>query len=123
MPAMQFISASLGVDCEYCHVERQMDKDDKKEKVTARKMIAMTLAINRESFDGRKEVTCYSCHRGMARPALDSRGREGWRRTGGRGAPRRPSCLPLARSWRSTCWPLAGPKRWGGSRAACRRGR
>src|SRR3974390_2436586 len=45
IPTMQFISASLGVECEFCHVPHQMDKDDKKEKQTARKMIAMQLAI------------------------------------------------------------------------------
>ena len=39
IPAMQFITASLGVDCEYCHVEHAFDKDDKKPKVMARKMM------------------------------------------------------------------------------------
>ena len=34
IPTMQFITASLGVECEFCHVEHQMDKDDKKEKKT-----------------------------------------------------------------------------------------
>jgi len=68
IPAMQFISASLGVDCEYCHVEHAMDKDDKKQKVTARKMIAMMMAINKDNFEGHREVTCYSCHRGGAEP-------------------------------------------------------
>src|SRR5215470_4580583 len=58
VPTMQFISASLGVECDFCHVDRQMDKDDKKEKQTARKMIAMQLAINRASFDGKVQVTC-----------------------------------------------------------------
>jgi len=67
-PAMQFISAALGVDCEYCHVERAPEKDDKKEKQTARKMITMTFAINHDHFDGHREVTCVSCHRGAARP-------------------------------------------------------
>ena len=66
---MQFISASLGVDCEHCHVERANEKDDKKEKETARKMIAMVAAINRDSFAGKREVTCNSCHRGAVRPA------------------------------------------------------
>src|SRR5437899_13061225 len=33
IPGMQFITASLGVECEYCHVEHAMDKDDKKTKV------------------------------------------------------------------------------------------
>ena len=67
-PAMQFISAALGVDCEYCHVDRAPEKDDKKEKTTARKMITMTLAINHDHFDGHREVTCVSCHRGASRP-------------------------------------------------------
>jgi hypothetical protein len=31
-------------------------------------MIAMTLAINKDSFNSRKEVTCYSCHRGSHDP-------------------------------------------------------
>lgn len=68
IPAMQFISASLGVDCEFCHVEHAPEKDDKKEKKTARKMITMTLAIDHDSFEGRREVTCNSCHRGAAHP-------------------------------------------------------
>lgn len=47
---MQFISASLGVECEFCHDERDKDKDDKKTKKTAREMIRMVLAINQNSF-------------------------------------------------------------------------
>ena len=68
IPSMQFIAASLGVECEYCHVAHANEKDDKKPKVTARKMIGMMMAINKENFEGRREVTCYSCHRGSARP-------------------------------------------------------
>jgi len=68
IPAMQFMSASLGVDCEHCHVERQFDKDDKKPKQTARKMIQMMFAINKDNFSGHREVTCYSCHHGVADP-------------------------------------------------------
>ena len=67
-PAMQFIAASLGVECEFCHVEHKFESDDKPAKATARKMIAMTLAINKESFSGHKEVTCYTCHRGSHDP-------------------------------------------------------
>ena len=33
IPAMQFITASLGVECEFCHVQDAFDKDDKKTKV------------------------------------------------------------------------------------------
>ena len=65
---MQFISASLGVECNFCHVEGKFDSDDKPAKKTARQMIAMTLAIDKDSFNGRKEVTCYSCHRGSNDP-------------------------------------------------------
>jgi len=32
IPTMQFIVGALGVDCEFCHVEHDRDKDDKKEK-------------------------------------------------------------------------------------------
>jgi hypothetical protein len=66
--SMQFIVASLGVECEFCHVEHAMDKDDKKMKMTARKMISMMLAINKVNFQGEREVTCYTCHRGAAKP-------------------------------------------------------
>jgi hypothetical protein len=68
IPAMEFISASLGVDCEYCHVEHAFDKDDKKPKQAARKMVEMMFAINRDNFNGHREVTCYSCHHGASDP-------------------------------------------------------
>jgi photosynthetic reaction center cytochrome c subunit len=67
-PTMEFISASLGVECGYCHVQHAFDKDDKPTKRTARKMMLMMFAINKDSFEGRREVTCYSCHRGAAKP-------------------------------------------------------
>src|SRR5215470_890596 len=68
IPSMQFITYSLGVECSYCHVEGALEKDDKKTKLTARKMMKMMLAINRENFDSRQVVTCNSCHRGVSRP-------------------------------------------------------
>jgi photosynthetic reaction center cytochrome c subunit len=67
-PAMQFISSSLGVECEFCHVQNAFEKDDKKSKQTARKMIEMQMAINRDHFKGEREVTCFSCHRGNENP-------------------------------------------------------
>ncbi len=67
-PTMQFITASLGVDCGFCHVPDQFEKDDKKPKQTARKMMAMMFAINKDNFDGHREVTCNSCHRGSTDP-------------------------------------------------------
>ena len=68
IPSMQFISASLGVECEYCHVEGAFEKDDKKTKQTARKMMEMMFAINKGNFENHRAVTCYTCHRGNAHP-------------------------------------------------------
>jgi photosynthetic reaction center cytochrome c subunit len=68
IPAMQFIAASLGVQCDFCHLENAFDKDDKETKQKARKMMRMMFAINRDNFDGHKEVTCYACHRGAHKP-------------------------------------------------------
>jgi photosynthetic reaction center cytochrome c subunit len=68
IPTMQFISASLGVECGFCHVERHFDKDDKKPKQIARKMMKMITAINQSNFDSHQEVTCNTCHRGSRIP-------------------------------------------------------
>ena len=68
VPAMQFITYSLGVECSYCHVEGALEKDDKKPKQTARKMMQMMAAINRDNFDSKQAVTCNSCHRGAPHP-------------------------------------------------------
>lgn len=65
---MRYFSFSLGKDCEFCHVEHKMDLDDKKEKKTARKMIAMNQSINQDNFDGKREVRCYTCHQGHGEP-------------------------------------------------------
>ena len=67
-PAMQFIASSLGVECTFCHVQGKMEADDKGAKKTAREMMHMQAEINKASFRGQKQVTCYSCHRGSARP-------------------------------------------------------
>src|SRR5580704_3783338 len=68
IPAMRFITASLGVKCNYCHVPDHFEKDDKKPKQIARDMMRMMLAIDKDSFAGNREVTCYSCHRGSLKP-------------------------------------------------------
>jgi len=68
IPTMQFITASLGVECEFCHVEHAPEKDDKKQKKFARHMIEMQMNINKDNFEGKRWVTCYSCHRGAAKP-------------------------------------------------------
>lgn len=75
IPTMQFIAASLGVNCAYCHVNTggkwEFEKDDKKNKLTARRMIQMTLDINKGNRDvlGGAGVSCFTCHKGMTEPA------------------------------------------------------
>ncbi|HEY6250594.1 MAG TPA: c-type cytochrome [Candidatus Angelobacter sp.] len=64
---MTFITASLGVDCTFCHVEAY-EKDEKKTKRTARQMMQMMMAINKENFEGRTKVTCNTCHQGRHEP-------------------------------------------------------
>lgn len=68
LPAMRYITSALGVECEYCHVPKHFDSDDKHHKLTARKMMTMMFAIDKDNFNGRREVTCYTCHRGAAHP-------------------------------------------------------
>lgn len=67
-PMMNYISASLGVGCAFCHVRSgarmEFDKDDVNHKNIARRMIQMTMDINKNSFQGRTQVSCYTCHRG-----------------------------------------------------------
>ncbi len=67
-PTMQFITASLGVQCDFCHVQGAFEKDDKKPKQTARKMMEMMIAINADNFDGHRAVTCNTCHNGNSKP-------------------------------------------------------
>lgn len=65
--AMAFISGSLGVRCNYCHVN-PFDKDDKPQKLAARRMIQMVFDLNKGSFNGQAAVSCYTCHRGQPLP-------------------------------------------------------
>ena len=74
MATMGFFSASLGMSCEDCHSADDRNWEgfavDNPRKRTARKMITMMAAINRDNFGGRQIVTCYSCHRGGDRPRV-----------------------------------------------------
>jgi hypothetical protein len=80
-PLMNFVSASLGVRCDFCHVKQGKDpktgfdnwiweSDDKPEKNTARQMMQMVLALNHSQSYGLDPgaVSCYTCHRGSTRP-------------------------------------------------------
>ena len=65
---MHLISGALGVNCEYCHVERDFVSDDVKKKDLARAMIRMTAELNQRSFQGKPVITCYTCHQGNTIP-------------------------------------------------------
>ncbi len=65
---MNLWSASLGVDCNFCHNTKDFSLDEKKEKSTAREMVKMMMAINKDNFNGRPRVTCNSCHNGHNEP-------------------------------------------------------
>ena len=69
MPSMRYISAALGVECSFCHDPKSFESDDKPTKGAARNMMKMMFAINKDNFNARREVTCYTCHRGAAKAA------------------------------------------------------
>ena len=66
---MQYVAASLGVQCNYCHVMGDNASDDKDTKKTARKMMQMVADLNKEFFAGKPTVSCASCHNGHAKPS------------------------------------------------------
>ena len=73
METMGFFSASLGVNCTYCHVQEAGGNwakyaDDNGHKQMARRMVLMVQSMNKANFGGRRALTCYSCHRGDERP-------------------------------------------------------
>src|SRR6195256_2932619 len=67
--SMHLMKGAVGMDCLYCHIEREWDKDVKPPKEVARTMISMMMDINKRQFGGRQVVTCYTCHNGRPMPA------------------------------------------------------
>lgn len=65
---MNIMNESLGVNCDFCHVGDDFEKEGKKEKEDARKMVQMTFAINKDFFNGKQEVSCNTCHNGRPHP-------------------------------------------------------
>ena len=66
---MNMMSASLGVNCSFCHEGTNFAKEGVGHKEAGRKMITMTLGLNKEFFGGKTEVTCNTCHQGKTKPA------------------------------------------------------
>lgn len=71
LPAMMSaLTGLLGVNCTHCHVKGQWDSEEKPTKQTARKMFRMVGGINKDYFDGKNAVSCWTCHRGNPRPPI-----------------------------------------------------
>jgi photosynthetic reaction center cytochrome c subunit len=74
MGTMGLFSAALSVCCAECHTGAGSSnpkwEDDPPRKRTARRMLQMVSAINRENFGGRQVVTCWTCHRGSQTPLV-----------------------------------------------------
>lgn len=74
MGTMGLFTAALSFCCKDCHTGAGTSnpkwEDDPPRKVTARRMIQMVSKLNRENFNGRQVVTCWTCHRGSQSPAV-----------------------------------------------------
>src|SRR5580700_10422481 len=74
METMGLISAALSFDCSDCHTGAGTDKvdwaADTPRKVIARTMINMVATINKNNFQGREAVTCWTCHRNRDKPLV-----------------------------------------------------
>ncbi len=72
--AMTYMAASMGGNCQTCHVrgadgEFAYEKDDNDHKTSARTMIQMVRAINMQHFKGEDRVTCATCHQARREPS------------------------------------------------------
>jgi len=71
---MNSFRVALGVQCTNCHVPGQggppdFASDENPKKETARMMLTMAREINAKfPQDGKRHVSCYTCHRGAAIP-------------------------------------------------------
>ena len=74
MGTMGLFSAALNSCCGDCHTGAGTSTpnwaDDPPRKKTARRMVEMVNTINKTNFNGRQEVTCWTCHRGDKSPAV-----------------------------------------------------
>ncbi len=72
-PLMNYFNAALGVRCNFCHTMKdgRIDfvSDEHEHKGIARKMIKMVQDTNKNSFDGKNTISCFTCHQGRGIPA------------------------------------------------------
>jgi hypothetical protein len=78
---MRLMAEAIGVKCEHCHMQGNFKSDEKRAKHTGRRMLELTMALNREYFpdhvpaEGESKlgrITCYTCHQGAATPKLSA---------------------------------------------------
>lgn len=74
---MQLMTQAIGGSCGSCHARGNFSTDTNPRKVTARRMIEMTKAINQQFFPDYKpeegssrlgRVSCWTCHQGEMHP-------------------------------------------------------
>lgn len=71
---MEGFAAQLGVKCQFCHVDELYEKDDKKQKSDARKMIRLVTEMKSRKPEFFKTtvkenaIQCSMCHRGKPQP-------------------------------------------------------
>jgi photosynthetic reaction center cytochrome c subunit len=72
---MGFFAVSLTANCTTCHGDASAGSwehysDNTPLKQSARRMVVMMNSINQANFGGKREVTCYTCHRGDRSPRV-----------------------------------------------------
>ena len=71
---MEGYAAQLGVKCVFCHIDEQFDKDDRKQKSDARRMIRLVMDMRSKKdlyFKAtvkESAIQCAMCHRGKPQP-------------------------------------------------------
>lgn len=71
---MEGFAAQLGVKCAFCHVGEEYEKDDRKQKTDARRMIRLVMDMKAKKADYFKAtvkltaIQCAMCHRGKPQP-------------------------------------------------------
>ena len=71
---MEGYAAQLGVKCVFCHVGEEYEKDEKKQKADARKMIRLVMEMKAKKAEFFKPtvkesaIQCALCHRGKPQP-------------------------------------------------------
>jgi len=73
MDTMGMFSAATGLNCTNCHQADNSTSWDSyaietRLKQSARRMLRMVNALNKDNFGGTPTVTCYTCHHGDQRP-------------------------------------------------------